>query len=292
MRFGKFRKIVPMLVGFAPLMALAETPAPLAGWELGAYFDSYFQSSPQAHGAPGAQIVEGRLFDKRTNQTAVNMVELSARRKAGLTTFRIDAAFGDMVDAMAHSTTASTEPTRNITQATITHAPTDRLTFTVGKFYTPIGFETTKAKDNWQYSRSFTFNYAIPLWHQGLSVAYAIMPSKLTGTVYVVNNMTGQLSGESSTEPAYGLAFNATPMEELAVNYVYMTSYDAVVGEGKRDLHDINAIYNINSQYAVAVDYTMGTQVKPTGIANDTKWNGLALYFKAQFTPLYMSGPA
>lgn len=65
--------------------------------------------------------------------------------------------------------TAANEPTRNLTQATITYAATDKLSVTAGKFYTHMGLEVTKAKDNWQYSRSYTFNYGIPFWHEGIS---------------------------------------------------------------------------------------------------------------------------
>jgi hypothetical protein len=273
-----------------PATVSAEVSQPLAGWELGAYFDLYNQSSPTAHSGTSTypKIVEGRLFDGKTSQTTVSMVELSARRKSGKTVFRIDAAFGDMVDVLAG---ASTEPTRNITQATVAYSPLEELTLTFGKFYTPIGFETTKAKDNLQYSRSYTFNYAIPLWHQGVSAAYAIIPSKLTGTLYVVNGLGGPISQATGTAPTFAVALGATPIEQMAINYTYMTTSEATTSEGKRDLHDVNLTYNFSSQYAVAYDYTMGSQIKPSGVANDTKWSGMAVYLKAQFGSFYTLSP-
>ena len=36
-----------------------------------------------------------------------------------------------------------------------------------GKFVTSAGAEVIESKDNWNYSRSLLFAYAIPYWHFG-----------------------------------------------------------------------------------------------------------------------------
>lgn len=296
-----------------PLAALAETTtpvSPLAGWEFGAYFDSYYQTSSQAHaytGAPsnsaaGPRVVEGRAFDRLNDQITLNMVELSARKKAGKVALRIDAAFGEMVDVLANAgpqngsmangatNPAANEPTRNITQATLAYTPVNELTITLGKFYTPIGSETTKAKDNFQYSRSFSFNYGIPFWHEGVSLAYGLIPSKLTATAYVVNNLDGRLAQVNSKSPAYAVSLAATPIEALTANYTFLTAAEAGYGNGKRDLHDVNVAYSFGPKYTIAADYIMGLQ-KSAGGTRDTKWNGFAFYAKAQLCSFYALSP-
>lgn len=316
-------KLLTLAISFiaATSGALAEekpaAPAPASGFEFGAYFDGYYQVSPQAHAAyntatppvavGGPRVVEGRLFDRTTNQLTVNYVELSARKKVGKVAFRLDAAFGEAVDVIANggisgipgsmgnagsvggTNPAANEPTRNITQATVSYSPTETLTLTFGKFYTSMGFEVAKAKDNLQYSRSFSFNYAIPLWHEGLSIAYQAIPSKLTTTLFLLNNLTGSLKSSTSQSPAYGLAVNATPVENLALNYVYHGTNEADAGIGHRDIHELNGTYNITPSYAVAADFVMGSQ-KSVGGA-DKKWDSMGFYAKAQFVPWYTLSP-
>lgn len=285
MRDAISKSLALIIIGFcSPVAAHADSPSaqPLSGWELGAYFDVYNQSSAEAHAGTPAwpHVVSGRLFDSKTNVTTVNMAELSARKTSGKTLFRIDAAFGDMVDGLS----AATEPTRNITQAFVTYKPIESLALTFGKMYTPIGFEVVKAGENWQYSRSYTFNFAIPLWHQGMSAAYTVIPSKFTGTIYAVNNVGGPISTSTGSNPALGVALNGTPAEQITANYVFMTTSEPAAGEGMRELHDVNVTYNFSQDFAAAADYTSGTQRKPSGISKDsTSWSGLSVYGKARF---------
>ena len=42
-----------------------------------------------------------------------------------------------------------------------------------GKFVTPMGAEVIESKDNWNYSRSILFGYAIPFYHFGVRAKYA-----------------------------------------------------------------------------------------------------------------------
>lgn len=272
--------------------------------EFNGYFDLYYQNSPQAHNAVGAnppRTVEGRAFDRLNDQFVVNMVELSAKKKAGKATFRVDAAFGEMVDVLSNNgpqagvmgtaaNPASEDPTRNITQATVAYAPTESLTITAGKFYTHMGYEVTKAKDNLQYSRSYSFNYAIPLTHQGIGLTYAVMPSKLNISGYLLNGWDHRASQRTNKAPTVGAALNYTPMDGLAANYTFISAPEAGVGNGTREAHDVNLSYTVMPMLTIAADYVMGTQKKVAGGA-DAKWTGTVLYIKAPLTSWYTLSP-
>ena len=56
------------------------------------------------------------------------------------------------------------------------------LTVDVGKFVTHMGNEVIESKDNWNYSRSFLFAYAIPYYHTGIRLTYPLA-STLSGTL-------------------------------------------------------------------------------------------------------------
>ena len=60
------------------------------------------------------------------------------------------------------------------------------LTVDVGKFVTPAGAEVIENKDNYNYSRGLLFALAIPYYHAGARVGYAVSDTvSLTG--YLVN---------------------------------------------------------------------------------------------------------
>ncbi len=274
-----------------------KTPTP---FEFNGYADIYYQHSPQAHSpvapATGPAYLEGRVFDNLNDQMVLNMVELSAKRKVGEVAFRLDLAFGQMVDALAGSGTLSNgqpapansqEPTRNVTQATITYSPANlpNLTVTAGKFYALMGYETTKAKDNWQYSRSLAFNYAVPYWHEGVSVQYGFVPDKFSAMVQLVNAWDGRISAEANKSPSLCVNLNATPLTGLIANYNFMSGIEGSDKEGIRQLHEANVAYTIVPQVAVAVDYILGSQKHAMTADNSSaQWNALALYLK--YTPV------
>lgn len=283
-------------------IALAQQPA--AGpFEFSGYVDVYYQSSPQAHDptapATGPAYLEGRVFDTHHNQFTLNMVELSAKRKVGDVTLRVDLGFGHMVDALAGNGTLSNgqpaatnseEPTRNITQAFVTYSPSKvpNLSFTAGKFATHMGYEVTRAKDNWQYSRSLTFNYGIPFWHEGLSVNYGFIPGTLVATVYLLNAWDGRISTEMNKSPTAGLNINTTPIEGLSVNYNYIGGLETA--DGRREAHEINFSYAIIKEMSLAADYVLGTQEKAFA-AEDAKWSGIAVYLKYSPVDWYSLSP-
>jgi hypothetical protein len=154
-----------LTIGMPEKLFAQSSPAATSGIEWTGYLDFYYQTSPQAHSSAatfGPSIVEGRFFDRHTNQMTLNMAEIGFKKKAGKVSFRADLAFGEMVDQLSGggsqsvtatnpTNTAANEPTRSVTQATLTYTANDRLSFTAGKFYSHMGLEVTKAKDNWQY---------------------------------------------------------------------------------------------------------------------------------------------
>jgi len=60
------------------------------------------------------------------------------------------------------------------------------LTADVGKFVTHMGYEVIESKDNWNYSRSLLFAWAIPYFRTGLRLTYPFTDN-LSVAVHVVN---------------------------------------------------------------------------------------------------------
>ncbi|MFN8792428.1 MAG: outer membrane beta-barrel protein [Bdellovibrionales bacterium] len=185
---------------------------------------------------------------------------------------------------------AADEPTHNVTQAFVTYQATDRLSVMAGKFYTHIGFEVTRAKDNWQYSRSLLFNYG-PFWQQGVGLTYILAPEKLTGTLYVINGWDGRTSQEGNRELSLGANLNYVGIPDLTLNYNYIGGRESpVAARPRRQLHEMNGLYKISDRYQAAIDVHHGTQSHLAG-ENQVSWWGAALYLKAQVTEMYSISP-
>ncbi|MBC7385126.1 MAG: porin [Cryobacterium sp.] len=283
-----------------------KSPAP-PFLDLSASFDFYYQASPQGHSpspAPaGPRVMEGRYFDRNVNQMTLNMAEITVKKKVDKVSFQAGFAFGEMMDELSGggsqsvtgsgaglnpTNAAANEPTRNITQATVTYAPTDRLAITVGKFYSFVGLEATKAKDSWQYSRSYLYNYG-PFWHQGMNVNGVIVPNQFSVTGYVLNGWDGRISAEQNRSATLGLNLNYTGIENLVVNYNYIGGIEST-GESRREAHELNATYTISPAFAVAVDALTGIQRNIVNVGNAT-WSGIAVYLKANVNNVYSISP-
>ena len=282
-------------IGAISATAFKAAANPVGEWA--GYLDFYYQASPEGHfvSTPGPRVLEGRAFDRHVNQMTLNMAEVSLKKTAGKVSFKVDLAAGEMVDQLSGGSSqvtpniAANESTRNITQATLTYAANDRLSITAGKFYTHLGLEVTKAKDNWQYSRSLTFNYGIPFWHEGVSVNYAFLPKQFAATLYFLNAWDGRISQEQNESSSVGLNLNYTGIEDLAVNYNYLGGAETA-DKGLREVHELNATYKINETFSVAMDYVAGSQ-KEVASLGDAKWNGAGLYLKAKVNDLYTISP-
>jgi len=259
---------------FSTNAAFAETTA-ASDLEIGGYVDMYYQLNMNSR-----QVSNARVYDNSNNVVRLQMAELSMKKKVGGLTGRLDLATGAIPSIVNSGDSGSL-----VTQAFFTYVPeaVPQLTFTAGKFYTWVGLEVVKSKDNWNYSRSLTFNYAIPVYHQGAGIGYTIIPEKFSATAYFVNGVKGATASSGAVdnkEPGYGLNLNATPVEGLTANYNLFSSNETNGTElGNRMVHDLNATYKINDMFAVAFDVTLGNQQKATA-TTDVSWTGWAVYGK------------
>lgn len=288
------------LSGFSTFAA-DTTTIPSLGVDVQGNLDFYYQYSSEAHsggGISGPKILEGRSFDRNSQEPTLNFAELIFKKKMGKVQARIDLAAGEMVDQMSGggstsvtntnpTNPAANEPTRNITQAILSYQATDRLLFSLGKFYTNIGYEGTVAKDNWQYSRSYLFNYG-PFWHQGASVNYAIVPDKFLATVFALNGWDGRSSQQNNSDLTIAANLNWVVTPELTLNYNYIGGKENA-NFGRRDLHELNAQYQFSESYAVALDVQTASQQNVN--SKTMRWSGFAAYFKAKLTSFYTLSP-
>jgi hypothetical protein len=158
-----------------------------------------------------------RAFDKNHNEFSLNYAEVAIEQTANPIGFRVDLGFGDtakVVNSFEPSTSSFLE---HVQQAYLS-ANRGGLTVDFGKFVTPLGAEVIETKDNWNYSRSILFNWAVPYYHFGVRANHNVSDRLSVGATFTNgwNNVRDNNNGKT-------LGLNATlkpGMLTWAINYM------------------------------------------------------------------------
>lgn len=138
---------------------------------------------------PDSGKTTGRVFDTESNSFNLQAAKLALEKlpaKTGGVGFRADLLVGS--DAKIIKPYGWSTEDVNLEQAYLDIlAPIGKgLDIKIGKFVTLAGAEVIESKDNWNFSRSLLFGYAIPFTHTGVRASYPILD---TLTAYLgVNN--------------------------------------------------------------------------------------------------------
>ena len=226
-----------------------------------------------------------RNFDIYNNQFGFNLAKLTVQEQAQPVGFRMDLAFGptnDLVQGIAPYGTNALSTLSLLEQAYLEAVlPVGSgLTVDVGKFVTLMGNEVIESNANWNYSRSFSFAYAIPYFHEGIRATYSF-GSNFTAALYLVNDWNSVISVNGSKTVALGLTFSPTSTTTLTFNG--MSGFEQPTGSmyGKRDLVEIIVSQSVGDNLSFAADGVYGRD-RVAGAFVD--WKGIALYAKYNVT--------
>lgn len=219
-----------------------------------------------------------RTFDVQHNAFSLSLAEVSFARAVNSESrvgFRVDLDFGKTADLVAAFEPGSRgkEIYKHIQQAHVSLL-TGKVTWDVGKFVTPIGAEVIESQDNWNYTRSILFGYAIPFYHAGVRATLAAS-EKASFSGFLLNgwNNGSEVNGEKT------FAVNATlkPSPEFTWYLNYMGGKEAKGGD-TRNLVDTTASLALGEKVTVMANFDYGKE-------GDVKWWGLAAYAKLQARP-------
>jgi hypothetical protein len=265
--------------------------------------------------------IRARLYDAKANQFQVSNVEFFIQKPATPAGFRLDIAFGPTASLMHdHENTGCViigpcvadinasqgkYTFQNIMQAYISwDAPLGRgLLIDVGKFDSPVMLEMTPSNMNWNYSHSFIYTFAIPMFDVGLRAGYPVTDT-LAIHGYFVNGWDNDTEYCTSSpgcfqDPNFGTAANASktfgtriawnPFPSLMFNAAWMGGVEGTNGGNAwRNLWEANATYVATNKLAFMIDYVYGDE--PYGVVGQPtppvsplggphyRWSGVAGY--------------
>ncbi len=172
----------------------------------------------------------------------------------------------------------------------------------VGKMATLAGYEVIESKDNYNYSRSFMFFYAIPFTHTGIRASYQVFdPVKLTLGLNNGWNQSDDNNGGKTLEFQFALTptiWDANWLSFYANLYWGAERTQAIAGGNsngdKRFLVDLNLILTPVENWTFGVNFDFGTDddavltgAAAGGSTRDAKWRGVAGYVKYQLWDWY-----
>lgn len=278
----------------APTISSLLGPTTLSG-----FIDTYYGYNSNQ---PSSLTNGNQFFNPYSNQFGLNLIELILDKPpdatASRTGYHVALGFGSAMNAINGSDPGGLGFAQYLKEGYFSYlAPVGKgLQVDVGKFVTPAGAEVIESKDNWNYTRSLLFYYAIPYFHYGARAKY-VFNDKFSLTGYLVNGWNDIVAANSGK--TYGLSFGWNPTKKVSVseNYLAGPQLSATADPGGsnsswRQLWDTVVTYSPNTKLSLMVngDYGRGDRfVSPVSnlVGSPVAWYGGAGYIKYAFNNKY-----
>lgn len=238
-----------------------------------------------------------RVFDRDSDAFTPHLAELVFEKTAnpeGDVGFRIDLAFGEDAEVFGAAGLGSTTDEFDLQQAYITLTtpfpkllglPSDHIfEMRFGKFVTLHGAEVIESKDNWNFSRSLLFGYAIPFTHTGIR-AYYKAGDFLDGYLGVVNGWDNVDDNNKAKSVEGRIALYPVPWFSPWLNVMWGAEQANDEGN-QRTLIDTGITLKPMDKLTLMVNYDYafeedGGNVSTLLDVNDNAhWSGVAAYAK------------
>ena len=281
----------------APVASPSASAAPAAPpvWSIGqvdfsGYLDGYYsynfnRPSQTANG----QINDLYDFNDKTDQFNLSAADLTINHNPDPIGFHADFIFGRANVIMHSATDKSTD--NYIEQAYVSYTPakTHGTEVDFGQFVTAAGAEVIPAMNDWNYSRSLLFSWAIPFYHFGLRTSTPFTKSWTAG-VQVVNGWNNVVDNNGGV--TIGLTSALTkPKYAWALNY-YTGPENYNTQKGYRNLIDTTLTLTPTAKFNAYINYDYGQNRSPastsggvTTPAASDHWSGIAFDTHEQFNP-------
>ena len=287
----------------APAAQAPAAPAATAAstWSIGpmdisGFIDGYYSANFNRPAATSTydQINQLYNFNDKTDQFNLSAAKLTLNHDPDPVGAHIDFLYGrtNTLINSAPANSSSADQLNYIEQAFLSLKPPKAKGFELdfGKFATSAGAEVIEAKDNWNYSRSLLFAYAIPYWHFG---ARTSIPTSKTETIglQVVNGWNNVSKSNGGVTVGLTSAY-VKPKYTWDLNY-YGGPENPNTTTGMRNLVDTTLLLTPNAKFNAYINYDYGQNrdavvVTNTGQPHNDKllnhWQGAAIAAREQAT--------
>ena len=155
-----------------------------------------------------------------------------------------------------------------------------------GKFATYLGAEVVEARDNFNYSRSFLYDFATPFTHTGVMAGFKFSEA-FTANFYLVNGW--DVSDDNNKGKSVGASFIVTPIDPVQLTFNFMYGPEEVNNNSSnRFLFDWIGTFKATKKLTFMANVDYGQENNdPHNRGNNSEWYGVAGYAKYEFTDIF-----
>jgi hypothetical protein len=225
-------------------------------------------------------------FNSKANQFDLNFAKLAMSHSPDPVGFEVDFGFGRTVQTI----NSGEQPNgfQYVEQAYLELKPAKAKGFELdfGKFATSAGAEVIETYNNWNYSRSLLFTWAIPYYHMGVRTSWPI-GKKWTAGVQVVNGWNNVSTTLNSGKTLGFVAALTTAKVTWDINY-YTGTTNAGTNSGWLNLIDTTLLLTPTSpkwtKFNAYINYDYDRHGFGSTNAPAVSWYGIALATHYQAT--------
>ena len=254
------------------------------GISIGGYLDTSYQWSSNHPHRPSN--ISGRYFDKDYNKIVFNNFHLMIDKpeKDWGVGFRLSGDFGRYGELLREATlwgkTFHREPSAELREAylTTTIPVGEGIGIKGGLFVTSLGTEILNAPGayNDNISRSFAFNYGVPLRHLGMMFSYPFAKT-LTASAAIVTGWDNPRDNNSA--PSFLGGVNFTPMDSFGLASNVIWGPEQTHNDGRpRFVWSTVATIKPMDPLTLLLEYTLGyeDQAPTPTVKKDSSWHAFA----------------
>jgi hypothetical protein len=236
---------------------------------------------------PDSGTNEQRVFDQKANSFLIDLAQIQFAKDApvGGLGYKLKVSFGETAKFIHSAGLGDPNDVVDLTEAYVNYvAPLGSgIKLQFGKFVTYHGAEVIEARDDFNYSRSFLFNYAIPFTHTGLMAGYTFSKA-LSANIYVVNGW--DVFNDNNKGKTFGTSFLVTPIEPFSMNFGFMYGPEQTDNSTHyRFLFDWVGTFKATKNLTFVVNADFANEEKdPLNGGRNSRWYGVAGYAKYDFT--------
>lgn len=274
MKRPRFFSAVIIGLTLLPTLLAAQESAPASPITFSGFVDAYYSKNLKS---PKSLTNKLRNFDTQENQFTLSLAELVVQKAASPVGFRMDLDFGtanDAVNGLTYNSLALLQQGYLTAVLPIGSG----LTLDAGKFVTHMGYEVIESKDNWNYSRSLLFAWAIPYYHTGIRLTYPVA-SNLTASLHIVNGWNSITDNNSKKSLGLTLNFAASSSTSLILNVMSGFEQPQGANAGKKNVFDFIVTETVSDNLLLALNADYGEERVALGFPLAT-WKGAAVYAK------------
>jgi Putative beta-barrel porin-2, OmpL-like. bbp2 len=259
-----------------PAAAWADDPASAApaaepGVDVTGFVDGYYGYN---FNKPVTNTNALHVFDVDHNSLGLALVEVAFEKKpvtGSPVGFRADLNFGPAAEISNAFEPGDPTILDKVQQGYVSWLPSPKVQLDFGKFVTFVGAELVESKDDWNYTRSIQFGYAIPIYHAGLR-ATVTASDKLTLAGYLVNGWNDVKDNNSAK--TFGAQFTAKPSAKVTLVGGGLVGKEGA-SEDTRVLVDTILTLAPTSKVSFMGNYDYGKE-------GDAKWQAVSVYARLQ----------